>query len=223
MYQVGNVKGQLTDPDNRCARILRDWDEITGKLERSIEAGYGETEHARLAYAALMIMETGIRPGNEESAEGRVSVNKYSPNFGLPVQTFGVTTLQRRHVQVGESLTLDFIGKKAVQQNLSTKNPTLIKYAPPVDDTEQSWLGIDYPSLFKFVEKHIGFMYTPKDLRRAKVNQIFLDYLESELNKPTKKDIRNMIKATAEEIGHTPAVCKRSYISGFLLFSLEAK
>src|SRR3972149_7984311 len=162
MYSVGNTKGQLVNPDNRCARILRDWEELTEKLERFVAAGHGETEHARLAYAALLIMETGIRPGNEESAEGRVSVNKFSPNFGQPVQTFGVTTLQRRHVQITECLTLDFIGKKAVQQTLSTKNPTLIKYAPPIDSSETSWLGIDYPSLFVFVAKSIGFMYTPK-------------------------------------------------------------
>lgn len=220
MYSVGNVRGPLVDPNNRTARILRDWDEITDKLERFIEAGHGETEHAKLAYAALTIMETGIRAGNEESAEGRICINKFSPNFEQSVQTFGVTTLQRRHVQVGESVKLDFIGKKAVQQVLETKNPTLIKYAPPTDNTETPWLGIDYPSLFKFVEKSIGFMYTPKDLRRARVNQIFVRHLETAA-KINKKTVAQLIALTADEIGHTKSVCKRSYISSFLLFSLE--
>jgi DNA topoisomerase IB len=220
MYSVGNTKGVLVNPDNRCARLLADWDELTDKLSRFIEAGHGETEHARLAYAALLIMETGIRAGNEESAEGRICINKFSPNFEQSVQTFGVTTLQRRHVQVGQSLTLDFIGKKAVQQKLETANSVLIQYAPPVDSSESSWLEIDYPSLCKFVAKYIGFMYTPKDLRRARVNQIFVRHLEA-APKVNKKTVAKLIALTADEIGHSKSVCKRSYISSFLLFSLE--
>jgi hypothetical protein len=65
-------------------------------------------------------------------------------------------------------------------------------------------------------------MYTPKDLRRAKVNQIFVRHLET-APKINKKAVAQLIALTADEIGHTKSVCKRSYISGFLLFSLEAE
>ena len=218
-YSVGNLNGHNSNPDNRSAKLLNRWPELTAKFERMVQAGNGRTETARLAYAVLLIMKTAIRVGNEESAEGRVSINKWSPNFGQSVQTYGVTTLRNSHVVKCEAgLHLTFVGKKAVEQKLFTDNPTLKEYCPqgPADEL---WLGIDYPTLFAFVKRYVGDAFTPKDIRRAKVNKVFLSLL-AETQEVNKKTIRSLIEKTAEIIGHTKAVCKRSYLSPILLAAI---
>ena len=218
-YSVGNLNGHNSNPDNRSAKLLNRWPELTAKFERMVQAGNGRTETARLAYAVLLIMKTAIRVGNEESAEGRVSINKWSPNFGQSVQTYGVTTLRNSHVVKCEAgLHLTFVGKKAVEQKLFTDNPTLKEYCPqgPADEL---WLGIEYPTLFAFVKRCVGDAFTPKDIRRAKVNKVFLELL-SEVETVNKKTIRSLIEKTAEIIGHTKAVCKRSYLSPILLAAI---
>ena len=216
---VGNVRGHFSNPDNRAAKLLAEWKNLSAKFERMVVDGKGKTETARLAYAALLIMETGIRVGNEESAKGRECINKHSPHCGKQVQTFGVTTLLNKHVKKsGTELTLQFVGKKAVEQSLTTNNPIFLQFAPS-GDSELSWLEIDYPLLFRFLKRYVGRQFTPKDLRRAKVNQVFLSLLAGAKD-PNKKAVRELIAQTAEIIGHTKGVCKRSYLSSVLIDDL---
>ena len=215
---IGNVRGHFSNPDNRAAKLLAEWHNLSAKFERMIEAGDGKTENARLAFATLLIMETGIRVGNEESAKGRVSINKHSPLCGKEVSTFGVTTLLNQHVSNSNhhQLKLQFLGKKAVNQSLSTKHPTLLRFAP-AGESDSLWLGIDYLLLRKFIKRYVGRQFTPKDLRRAKVNLVFLSLLKGANTPINKKVVRQLIEETASCIGHTKGVCKKSYLSPILL------
>ncbi len=225
---VGKTKGSFRNKDNRTAKLLSYWDTVKSMMERYVIAGHGVTLRARTAYGVLLMMETGIRIGNETSAEGYICDQKYHTDYGKKVQTFGLTTLRKEHtiVSVGGSLILQFLGKKAVHQHLRTSNAVLVKYYGAISSQSRSlgystWLGINYGDIYKFIKKSIGKKFKPKDIRTAAVNLLFLRKVEkSGIMKKRwerKKDINQAVKlavdATAAEIGHTPGVCKSAYLS----------
>lgn len=228
---VGSLHGRNADKDNRVRKLLADWDALANKLRRMVVRGGGSTETAVLAYATLLMMETGIRVGNEESAEGFVSVNKWHPDCGKLVKTYGLTTLEGRHVSVeGGVLTLAFVGKKIVNQTLRTADPFLVRYAPVPQAADLPWLGIDYPTLYKFVKKYVGRAYKPKDIRAAKVNRLFIDnfagpraanFAAAAKKSDRNRAVKECVEVTAETIGHTPGVCRSAYMSKHLLSVLK--
>ncbi|MEW5323906.1 hypothetical protein V2J23_18175, partial [Geobacillus thermoleovorans] len=79
------------------------------------------------AVALLVVISTGIRIGNEDSAEGYVSDLKYSDNYGKEVNTYGLATLRQEHVHVRNGIVhFDFVGKKQVDNSFKL-NPALSK------------------------------------------------------------------------------------------------
>jgi DNA topoisomerase IB len=229
----------------RAAKLLSQWQELHDKFADMVVRGHGVTEQARHAYALLLTMETGIRIGNEGSAEGFVCENRkvagkdypekgikqgdviwQHPLYGQTVQTFGVTTLLHEHVEAfPDRLEFCFTGKKIVEQNLIARDPTLLAYAP-TGNRKALFLGIDKVSLTKFVKRYVGRQFSPKDMRTACVNLKFVkrfarhyaDAFEATATKGgRKKLIAEAIEKTAEEIGHTKSVCKSAYLSSPLL------
>jgi DNA topoisomerase IB len=220
---VGKVRGRMTNKENRAAKIIHIWDDLLDKFRGMVVRGQGRTETARLAYSVLVMMETGIRVGNESSAEGFVCENKWSEHHGKVVKTYGLTTLQHRHVRRGKGrYYLDFTGKKGVNQRLAVEDGLLLEFAPPRGKSNDLWLNITYPDLFKFVRRSVGRGFNPKDIRTAKVNLLFCEnwadkhtvvFAEAETKSARKKVVRQAIEEVATKIGHTPGVCRSSYMS----------
>jgi hypothetical protein len=130
-----------------------------------------------------------------------------------------------------DRLVLSFVGKKIVDQYLETRNPVLVRYAPPaVAAGADTWLGIDDYRLRKFVKRYVGKAFTPRDLRRAYVNILFCGFFqddyEDDFKWQTKKSDRNKvvrkcIEDVASTVGHTPGVCRSAYLSHPMLNVLK--
>lgn len=243
---LGKKRGHFKHKPNRIAKLVDEWPSLESKMVAMIERGNGVSDTARLAYATLLMMETGIRVGNEGSAEGFICKNqkvagKDYPEKGIKkgdiiwehemngklVKTYGLTTLLGEHVKKGKNkLTIRFVGKKIVDQELKVTHDVLIRYAP-FARMDKLWLDIKYHDVKKFVKRYVGRQYTPKDLRMAKVNLIFTDLFSHpryarEWKQATSKSARNKIlgaciEETATIIGHTKAVCKSAYLSKALI------
>lgn len=238
---IGNKRGRFSNKCHRIAKLIDEWDSLESKFVDMVERGQGQTQTARLAYGMLVMLETGIRVGNESSAEGFVCDNQkiaqknnpakgikkgdvvyQHPDHGKLVKTYGLTTLLNSHVKGRRgSLNISFVGKKIVAQSLTVKHSTLLQYRPQGNPNDL-WLGIRYPDLKKFVKRYVGRQYTPKDLRMAKVNKIFLSIFNQKvikefLNTTTKSGRKKILAAAIEEtaniIGHTRSVCKSAYLS----------
>lgn len=246
---VGSRHAGFGEKPARIAKLLHRWVELEKKFVRMIERGHRNT--ARLAYATLFMMETGIRTGNERSSEGWICENQIicrkdnpekglkvgdviwrHPMFGQHVQTFGLTTLQNGHVKRrAKSLVVSFTGKKLVDQELIIKHPTLIRYCPIGERDGRLWLNISYHELKKFVKKSIGKYYSPKDIRMAKVNLIFINIMgnhprsfefdEAKTKSARKKILSEVLDETANIIGHTKSVCRSAYMSQPLIQRLS--
>lgn len=231
LQHVGNKRGHTRDKYNRVQRLIDKWETLRTKMESFIVRGHGHTHNARCAYAILLMMETGIRIGNESSAEGYICNQKHHKDFGKQVQVYGLTTIRKEHVQINKNaIILSFLGKKAVEQILRTKNSTLkAYYSHMLENTSDLFLGITYRDCYLFIRKYVGKYYMPKDIRTAAVNILFSKIVNNTTipqiisKKLLNKTISHFIERTAEQIGHTKGVCKRSYLSSNMIEYVKAR
>lgn len=206
----------------RAVKLANKFDSLSKMLDGIIKRGNNETENARLALALKLMMYTGIRVGNESSAEGYMTIphpnSKAEPKF---VKTYGLTSLLKKHCITGpRKVFLSFIGKKQVANSFELTG-TLAKQMRQV-------LKLDLDTVFditpyqlnKFIRKHVGENFTAKDFRTLKANMLAWEVTEEIMNRaetPTTKkainaEVREIFEYVAEALNNTPSVCKKSYI-----------
>jgi len=205
---------------NRYAKLGAVADEIVGNLIGMVEQEYNSID-GRCAYASLIMMKYGIRIGNEGSAEGYAS--GLEQNVGEIVQTYGVTTLLNEHVSVqNNQLRLHFLGKEQVEHDIMVAEPFFFKYgrmyykqAAP----KESWLGINYETLFNFVKSNIGEAFIPKDLRTFCANISGWRIIQTYLEKPKRgmksevnKEVAEIVKGVASRLGNSESIAKHRYL-----------
>ena len=222
-----SAKANYTDKHNRMVKLAVRFEELSDKFDGMIERGQYVSLQARLALACKMMMYTGIRIGNEESAEGYITkphpYSKKKPEF---VKTYGLTTLLPEHVMFkGRKAYLNFIGKKQVE-NSFTIGGELAKQVKRMYGTVcegETLFEITEYELTKFIKTYVGSHFTPKDFRTMRANMYayekFSEICERELP-TTKKEYNAEVKEIAtyvsEHLNNTPGVCKTSYIDSYL-------
>jgi DNA topoisomerase-1 len=212
----------------------------TERLDRvlKLESAGKELSRKKATATVLRVMLlTGARVGG-----GRAG----GPGLSHGEETFGVTTLERRHVKLkGNRVELGFIGKKGVPNKFTVNDKALA-------GSIRSFMGgkdSDPDSrkrLFTFTEggaekvihradavdrlKQFDRDYKPKDLRTLRANEIAseaaLDVLDEPPQKPAnKKEAAQYIKTVVDKLadtvssalGNTPAVAKSNYINPALI------
>ena len=145
-------------------------------------------------------------------------------------QSFGITTLQKKHVTItSDAIKFRFVGKKGVTNEcyVSTTHPDSKQTA-----TMLTWLyeKATRPDsfLFTFDDQHVTFKqvneflkeygsFTSKDFRTWKANVALLKHLPLFLKETSaskrKKLFSKLLKETiAPTLQHTPAISKKSYL-----------
>jgi DNA topoisomerase IB len=227
-----NPNGRIKQADRKAAKfervgkLAKEWNQIEIRLLSLLES-----QQSRPAYACLLMAECGIRIGNEDSAEGYISSIKGKE--GQFLQTYGATTLLKEHVRFeGDSMILEFLGKKAVEQCIIIKNPTLVRWGRVFHDSStDKWLGIDAGDVDRFIERVIDSRLTIKDFRTFCANcrayQIYMDEVAVNPIPEKKRDltaeIKKVIAGTAEYLGNTPGICKSAYLSPKLISWIESQ
>jgi len=218
----GKPKGHFKDKFNRVAKLAERHEELIEKFDGFINV-QGITHRCLCVLMCKIMFSTGIRIGNEKSAEGYESLRK---GAGFQ-QTYGLTTLKRQHVAVrGHRVTFSFLGKRSVHQTLYFKDKVVaekIKSLLLDEDEEYVFPVTDY-HLRKFISKYVGQGFQAKDLRTFQANVTAYNYYQRELKKvrvTTKSDrnaeIKLMVEHVAGRLGNTPAISKRAYIDPRLL------
>lgn len=221
-----SAKCSYKDKHNRMVKLAFRFEELSNKFDGMIERGQYTSSNARLALACKMMMYTGIRIGNEGSAEGYMTkphpFSKEEPKF---VQTYGLTTLMKEHIECkGRKVFIHFLGKKHVD-NTFTLTGVLARQVRMLYKLYDgnTMFGITDYQLTKFIKKYVGRQFTPKDFRTMKANMLayekFEEICERELPS-TKKEYNAEVKEIAtyvsEHLNNTPGVCKTSYIDSYL-------
>ncbi len=176
--------------------------------------------------AALMrIMDkTYVRVGNDVYAKEH--------------NTFGLTTLRKRHVRVyRDQVSLSFEGKNQTPWHIQLQDPKIVKIIKKCTD-------IPGYELFKYMDEEgkprivcsedfneylqniSGHDFTAKDFRTwAACKETFcllVSFVRSEDIIDSEKALRGMLKSVACMMGHTLAICKKSYIHPLLLKSWKS-
>jgi DNA topoisomerase-1 len=154
-------------------------------------------------------MQTGIRPGSDE-------------DMLAEKKAYGATTLEGKHVHQNEdgTLTLDFIGKKGVQNKIVVKDDFLVgilsERAKKVGPDGKIF-KIDNLQLLKYVASLDGGKFKPKDFRTLIGTKHAMEEIQKTERpadeKSYKKEVIRIAKMVAEKLGNTPAVALKSYIS----------
>jgi DNA topoisomerase IB len=210
---------------NKYAKIGESANELVAKFRRTVNREPNSID-GRCSYACLIMMQYGIRIGNEDSAMGYES--GLEDNAGELVQTYGTTTLLNKHVQLKPSgIALNFLGKTQVEQHVTIDDPFVAQYAKKYHDAhlpDEKWLGIDYDILFDFVKSTVGDIFIPKDFRTFCANVTGWKSIKSYLDKPKREtrsdvndEIKSVVESVANKLGNTPGISKRSYIDNRML------
>lgn len=167
-----------------------------------------------LAAIVQLLERTFIRVGNEEYARENKS--------------FGLTTMQDRHVDVkGSKLKFRFRGKRGIKHEVDITDRHIAKIVLKLQDLpgqelfqcidEDGQVGdITSQDVNDYLREITGQDFTAKDFRTwagTVLAAIALNAIGAfETKKQAKANIKDAISAVAKMLGNTPAICRKCYI-----------
>jgi DNA topoisomerase-1 len=214
----------LYHPDYRARQEQAKYDRLILFAERLPALRASMSEHMEqellarehVSAVALRLVDLGwLRVGGERYAKES--------------RTYGVTTLQKRHVTVrGSRVKLSFRGKHGVQVRTTLVDPELAASVRALLALRgggrlfrYEWEGDLYnltgKRLNDYVRIYLGEEFTAKDFRTwggtlaAAVALAEADPAETETQ--AKKTLAAVMRRVAERLGNTPAVARASYVS----------
>jgi DNA topoisomerase-1 len=158
-----------------------------------------------------------------ERAQLRVGNDEYARANG----SYGATTLQDRHAKFrGDTLELAYKGKSGIQRRVRLTDRRLARIVRACRDLPGQRLfqyidgdeirGITSTDVNEYLREVSGGPFTAKDYRTwaatlgAAMMLCCLEHPEDA--RECKKCVNEVIEAVAEKLGHTTAVCRKSYI-----------
>lgn len=195
------------------------------KIKRKIQRHLSEprmTEAKMIAAILQIILSCHFRVGNDI---GRDMYNSY-----------GISTITKKQIDTrGKNVKIEFIGKRGVRNFCTVKDKKVnqilrdLEKKQRVGDPLFSIKSQATGNKRRITAKDVnGFLkeygdFTTKYFRTWVANVEFIDEIMERYRvggklseTARKKLLRDSIVATAEKLYHTPAICKKSYVSGDL-------
>lgn len=176
-----------------------------------------------LALLVLILDETGIRIGNRQ----------YARRNG----TIGLTTMRRKHMEIeDDTLIFHYKGKSNQEREVEINDDELVKFIKKsaelpgyeifrYKNRNGDWENVDSDEVNDYIRKNMGEKFSGKDFRTWAANRLSVEYYPQALEKkqaaPRKKFSNILIRAVAEELGNTPAVCKDYYVHPKILQRID--
>lgn len=173
-----------------------------------------------LAAVVRLLDTTHIRVGNDEYARDN--------------QSYGLTTLRDKHVRFdgARALAFSFVGKSGKEHHVELNDPRLVRIVrdcrdvPGYDlfqyyDEEGARRVVRSQDVNAYLKDTAGQAFTAKDFRTWAGSVHAADALNeigpAGAEKQAKKNVVQMVKQVAEELGNTTAVCRAYYIHPALM------
>ena len=186
---------------------------------------FGESKEKQVAMILKLIMDCNFRVGNEKYCKENNS--------------FGVTTLQKKHIKViKNNVIIDFNGKKNVRNTCTIKNKKIIRTLREKrrtlnnDDNiftyriKNKYHKIKSKDVNDFLKQFGDF--SAKNFRTWGANIEFIYQILKSCNKSfpinnteIKKTIVDCIKKVADKLHNTSSVCKSNYLDPELINQLQ--
>lgn len=178
------------------------------KLRRTLYKDMDSDDDKIMIVATIIriIDKTGERVGNENSKD---------------IGHYGITNLMKKHITLNkDEITLSYIGKSGVKHKktfvdykIARNIKKLLNYKNNEIFTTKNGLSIKSIQINKYLEE---FNITSKDLRGFKVNKLMSEKLRKMKIPNSDMDIKrvfnDVLRVVAEEIGHSPGICRKNYL-----------
>ncbi|WP_051328808.1 DNA topoisomerase IB [Geminicoccus roseus] len=167
-----------------------------------------------LAVVVRLLEVTHVRVGNEEYAR----TNK----------SYGLTTLKDRHLAInGATLRFRFKGKSGKEHQITLKNRRLARLVGRLQDLPGQQLfqyldeegarqAIDSAEVNEYLREIAGDHFTAKDFRTWSATVLCACALakleEFDTQAAAKRNLKQAIEEVARRLGHTPTICRKSYV-----------
>ena len=208
----------------KIERFGRELSKLREAVDRDILLS-GLSKQKVLAVILKLINSLYFRVGTDESAE------KY--------KTFGVTTLQNRHLEIGHKgeLIFKFVGKSRVQHKKMLVDKKLARIMAELKnigpkkklfnyiDDEGTVRTVRATDVNRYIKDATSEEFSSKDLRTWGASVMAAAELArlgtTDDPKQINANIIETVKKVAETIGNTPTVCRSSYIHPHIIESYK--
>jgi DNA topoisomerase-1 len=191
---------------------------LPGLRERAAEHldQEGLTRERVLACATRLLDRGFFRMGSEGYAEQN--------------QTYGLATIQKRHVRLdGNLITFDYVAKSGKRRLASVLDPAVSEVVAQLKRRRGggpdllaykragTWVDVRSDDINAYIKEQTGDDFTAKDFRTWTATVLAAVALASSFPQSTSKTARTRaisraVKEVAHYLGNTPAVCRASYI-----------
>lgn len=178
----------------------------------------------RVMACSVRLLDIGMfRIGGEDYAEEN--------------ESYGLATLQKRHVQVKKgAIDFKFVAKAGKEQTRTIQDrlvvPTVValkrRRGKPTDELlayragRSSWADVTSTDINQWMKDLIGEQYSAKDFRTWNGTVYAAMRLADRADaKDRSKAVTAAIKEVSEVLGNTPAVCRASYVDPRVISKFE--
>jgi DNA topoisomerase-1 len=224
LYHANHTKAQEAKKFGRLTKFAAALPKLRATISRHMRQP--ELDRERVLATVLRILSScSLRPGSEVYASENGS--------------YGIATLRKNHVSVSkDTVHFDFPGKSGVRQQRVLKDARVAKVIRSLlrlpgrrvfqyKNAEGELVEVTSRHINTYIKEVMGESFSAKDFRTWAGTLICAGALaalgtcEEDQLTGRKKKMVAAIKATAEALGNTPAVCRSSYISPVILNSFE--
>jgi DNA topoisomerase-1 len=183
------------------------------KRVRTHAASRTPSRRAAAAAVVRLISESFFRIGGEKYA----AENK----------TFGIATLRKRHVQIGDGRAVfTYVGKKSIKQRQVVANRELTRLVKQHMRTPgarlfryqegSKWRDLTARDVNAYLHETLGVAYSAKDFRTwggtLRAATVLAELGPASTPTEAKRNVATTMRLVASELGNTPAICRSSYV-----------
>ncbi|MBC9226751.1 DNA topoisomerase IB [Aeromicrobium sp. 636] len=224
LYHPDWVHRRNLEKFDRISQIAAELPKLRALVGDHITAHDGSREHAA-AVAVRMLDSGSFRVGNDVYARQG---------------SFGLTTLERRHVRAkGSTLVFTFVGKSGVEHNVVLEDepvvdainrmrrrrgggPRLLEYL-----ANRSRYSLDSSDVNTYLREQTGLEISAKDLRTWAGTVLAAEVLAlsdepGETNASRARAVRSAMTEVSLALGNTPTVVRSSYVDPRLISLYES-
>ncbi len=221
-YHADWEKVRETRKADRLGRLVQALPRIRRNVAKHL-AGDQATREFALSAVIELIAKTAIRPGNES----------YARMNG----TRGATTLLKTNVILDDRLvTLTFRGKGGKDIRKTCKAPRLLHAMRVLRDVPGKRMfqyrdnngvvrNVSTTQVNAFLRDIAGIKISLKDFRTLVASAAALDILSRVTPAPSdrgrRKQVLEAVRAAADELSNTPAICRKSYVHDTIFAAFE--
>lgn len=203
---------------NRVLQFARALPAIRAAMDRDMQLR-GLSRRKVVAAVLKMLELTLIRVGNQEYARDN--------------KTFGLTTMQNKHVEIsGSKMRFRFKGKSGVQRDVAISEARLARIVRKCQDLTGQHLfeyideegavqQVSSDDVNEYLREISGQDFTAKDFRTwagtVLASMALQEFQQFDSEAKAKKNVVEAVRAVAARLGNTPAVCRKCYVHPAIL------